>query len=137
MIVVREKALQEFLNELIDRRPKTRKTPSSGGTSNKIFAEDSIELRLALLLLQEIRKNKPDFKQPHLEAWAQEIDRMIRIDGRSPERIAQVIRWAQSDHGDGSRWRGWAANILSAAKLREKFDVLEIRMGARRSRWDD
>ena len=40
---------------------------------------------------------------------------MIRRDGRRPERIREVILWAQND----SFWR---KNILSTGSLRDKFD---------------
>ena len=55
----------------------------------KIYVEGSDELRLSTFLLEEIRKNKPDFKQPNLQSWAKEVDLMIRRDGRKPERIRQ------------------------------------------------
>jgi phage replication O-like protein O len=97
----------------------------------KIHVEGSTELRLAALLLEEIQKNKPNFKQPNLQTWAKEIDLMLRRDKRSVEAIERVIRWAQSDHGDGERWKGWAAVILSAGKLRGKFDELELRIQER------
>lgn len=45
---------------------------------------------------------------------------MIRLDKRSPERIAQLICWAQHDEF-------WMLNILSMDKLREKFDALELK----------
>jgi len=86
-----------------------------------IYVEGSNELRLATLLLEEIRKNKPDFKQPNLQSWAKEIDLMIRRDGRKPERIRQVILWCQGDPF-------WRSNILSTSKLRKQFDTLEIQM---------
>lgn len=49
--------------------------------------------------------------------WAEEIDRMIRIDKRTFDEVKAMIRYAQAD----SFWR---TNILSAKKLREKFDTL-------------
>lgn len=55
------------------------------------------------------------------EKWLVEMDRLIRIDDRDPELILQVIDWCQQDQF----WRG---NILSAGKLREKFDQLVVRM---------
>jgi len=88
----------------------------------------SDDVRLASLLFSEIRKRKPDYKTPDLKKWAKHIDRMIRLDGRNPARIAEVIRWCQADEGDGS-WQGWQNNILCTEKLREKFDALELRMG--------
>ena len=55
------------------------------------------------------------------EGWLVEMDRLIRLDGRDPELILQVIDWCQADEF----WRG---NILSSKKLREKFDQLLVRM---------
>jgi hypothetical protein len=86
-----------------------------------LFVEDSEPLRLAQFLLQEILKNKPTLKRPNLQAWAGDIDLLLRRDGRTSKRIREVISWTQ---GDSFWWR----NILSARKLREQFDTLEARM---------
>lgn len=85
------------------------------------FVEGSDELRLATLLFSEIRKRKPDFKQPNLQSWAKEIDKMLRLDKRKPERIEAVILWCQTDDF-------WQDNILSTHKLRRQFDQLELKM---------
>ena len=53
--------------------------------------------------------------------WHQAMDRLNRIDGYTPEQIRQVIDWSQQDEF-------WQGNILSAPKLREKFDQLKTRM---------
>jgi hypothetical protein len=78
--------------------------------------------KLAALLQSEIHRNKPDYKitQAQLRNWAVTADRMIRLDGRTDERIASLIRWVQQDEF-------WMANILSMDTLREKFDQLEMR----------
>jgi len=89
---------------------------------NKTFSSDSAEVRLAELLFDLIRQRNPEYKAPNLQAWARHVDLMIRIDKRSPERIEQVIRWAAKDPF-------WSRNILSTAKLREKFDALTMKMG--------
>ena len=47
---------------------------------------------------------------------------MIRLDGRTPERIEAVIRWCRED-------AFWQSNILSTTKLRKHFDRLELQMG--------
>jgi hypothetical protein len=72
--------------------------------------------------LHLILEEKPDFRRPDLDRWAAEIDRMLRLDGRTPERIEAVIRWCRRD-------AFWQSNILSTAKLRKHFDRLELRMG--------
>lgn len=53
--------------------------------------------------------------------WHQAMDRLERIDGYAPDQIQQVIDWSQQNEF-------WQGNILSAAKLREKFDQLKTRM---------
>ncbi len=100
------------------------KQPTDG---KKTYLESSEEFQLAKLLFDEIRMRKPDFKEQNLQAWARHIDLMMHKDNRKPDRIAQVIRWVQADSGNGS-WQGWQNNILSAKKLREKFDKLELSM---------
>ena len=85
------------------------------------FLSDSDELRLAAMLFELIRERKTDFKKPNLHSWAKHIGHMIRLDGRTPDRIEKVMRWAMDDSF-------WQTNILSTAKLRSKFDQLERKM---------
>lgn len=59
--------------------------------------------------------------------WKQAADRLIRIDGYTPDQIRQVIDWSQQDEF-------WQGNILSMPKLREKFDQLKTRMLNERNR---
>ncbi len=87
----------------------------------KIFKEKSVEYRLANLLLKEILKWKPDLKLPNLQSWSKDIDLMIQRDSRIDKDIAKVIVWCQLDSF-------WQSNILSANKLRSKFDTLQGRM---------
>lgn|GEM_PF-2780654 len=87
--------------------------------------------RLSQLLFDLIRQRKPDCKPPNLREWAVVVDCMIRLDSRKPERIEAVIRWCQADTTPrGPNGFCWANNILSTAKLREKFDRLELEMDA-------
>ena len=88
---------------------------------NKYFSKDSNEYLLAGHLLTEIRKNNENYKQPNLQDWAKNIDLMMRVDNRSPQKIQEVIEWCQQDDF-------WHPNILSTKKLRDKFDVLVAKM---------
>jgi len=88
----------------------------------KPFVQGSIELELASFLLEQIRRNKPDFKEPHLQVWGKELSLMILRDKREPGRIREVISWTQADSF-------WFKNILSPGKLRKQFDRIEIEMG--------
>lgn len=89
----------------------------------KTFAEDSDAYRVSLFLFNCIAHRKPDFKKPNLQAWARHADLMLRVDKRELESVQKVIRWSQTDDF-------WQSNILSTAKLREKFDQLEDKMNS-------
>jgi hypothetical protein len=78
-------------------------------------------MELAQWLLDCIKKNKPDFKEPNLSDWADAIRLMMERDKRKHETIQNVIEWCQLDSF-------WKSNILSADKLRKQFDKLEIQM---------
>jgi uncharacterized protein YdaU (DUF1376 family) len=82
--------------------------------------------QLAALLKSEILRNKADFKisQAQERKWAVTTERMLRLDGRSQEQVAALIRWAQQDEF-------WMANVLSMETLREKFDQLSLKAQAK------
>lgn len=86
----------------------------------KTFMSDSTEYRLSNLLLKEIQKNNPNQKKPNLQTWSADIDKMVRLDNRTPDDIKEIIIWAQNDDF-------WRSNILSTAKLRKKYDALWIK----------
>lgn len=74
--------------------------------------------RLCELLADLMVKN--GCRRPTItETWIVDMERLIRIDERPPEKIEVAIRWCQSD----SFWRG---NILSPRKLRAKYDQLRL-----------
>lgn len=112
-----------------DDQPATSKRPHTNikEVKNKTFLSDSVEVRLSELLFEKILSVNPTHKKLNTQKWAREIDRMIRIDHRSPEDIRRVIEWCQSDPF-------WQSNILSTAKLREKFDQLTVKMGAEKGK---
>lgn len=78
--------------------------------------------KLATIFKDEILRNKPDYKitVSQLRNWAVIADRMMRLDGRTKDGIAELIRWVQWDDF-------WRTNVLSMDKLREKFDQLEMK----------
>ncbi|EGX6617201.1 GntR family transcriptional regulator [Salmonella enterica] len=62
-------------------------------------------------------------KDPNWTAWANEIRLMRTIDGRTHRQICDLFGRVQRDPF-------WCRNVLSPAKLREKWDDLVIRLGA-------
>ena len=114
--------LDNYKSHTESQNKGTQKEHRSHAKNNKDkYSLTSNEVRLSNLLLCETRKRKPDFREPHIQSWAKHIDRMIRLDNRTPEKIEAVIQWCQQDPF-------WQNNILSTAKLREQFDQLELKM---------
>jgi len=84
------------------------------------FDVDNEQYQLAILLRTGILKNLPKARVPddkNLTKWAATIDKMIRLDKRTPEEIREVINFAITDEF-------WSTNILSASSLRKQFDRL-------------
>lgn len=101
--------------------PETPHSKVKESKGEKDFSSDSEEFRLSNLLLSKILLRNPEHKKPDLGKWSKQIDYMIRLDNRDPQKIANVIDWAQNDSF-------WMNNILSTSKLREKFDDLVLKM---------
>ena len=95
--------------------------PKPNPKKTKTFLLDSIEYQLAELLFTEILKSNEDHKKPNLQTWSLQIDLMIRVDNRIPDKIKEVILWCQRDSF-------WQSNILSTKKLRAQYDQLLINM---------
>lgn len=84
--------------------------------------------RLSGVLADLILQNNPSNtrlnngkREATVKRWAVDIDKLIRIDGKTAGEIERVIRWCQSDSF-------WKLIILSGAKLREKWDQLTVKM---------
>lgn len=90
----------------------------------KIFAEDSFEMRCVKRLSDSMVARLPSAKVPTTasdkQKWADEIEKMKRLDKRSEEDIWKVLGFAIADPF-------WQANIRSTRKLREKFEQLYLK----------
>jgi phage replication O-like protein O len=112
----------------LSKKRHTKETLSKeNSTKEKLFADNSDEFRLAELLFSLIRGNDSKAKEPNMQSWARHVDKMIRLDNRTPEEIEAVIYWSQKDSF-------WKSNILSTGKLRERFPTLNIQMQGGRNR---
>ena len=86
-------------------------------TSRSKLKFETHHLKLAELLYKEILHNNPQHKKPNLESWANDFRLMMEKDKREGKEIQELILFSQSHDF-------WYKNILSAGKLREKYDVL-------------
>lgn len=85
-------------------------------TEEDVKIEDR-SLTLATGMFQCILTHNRKMKQPNIQKWAEEFERLMRIDKREYADIVDMIKWAQKHDF-------WHTNILSPKKLREKWDVL-------------
>lgn len=102
--------------------PEPSPSPSPSPENSECHIVDPDVAELADLLADRILENHPDNslsrdRGRRVISWREEIERLIRIDKRAPAEVRAMIEWCQAD----SFWR---ANILSAKKLREKWDML-------------
>lgn len=82
---------------------------------------------LANYLLESIRKYDPTHKYhknpPALNGWVLDIERAMRLDGRTQEQLEFIIDYIYRHNGKHSDF--WAGNIESGKKLRKHFDKIK------------
>lgn len=111
------KVAQEKKNKKNKNDKKNENTVPSCPNSDEPD-ELAAETELAEQLAQIILDYDPQARVPRsFKTWAKTIDRMIRIDKRTPEQILWLFRWSQNDEF-------WNPNIRSPDKLRKQWDKL-------------
>ncbi|MFJ4107909.1 hypothetical protein [Oerskovia enterophila] len=96
---------------------KRDSTSDADATDGGSFSDDVH--RLCDLLAELIRANGHKVGTVGT-TWHQACDRLIRLDGYTPEQIEWIARWATTDEF-------WAGNIRSMSTLRDKFSTLKAR----------
>lgn len=86
-----------------------------------IYDQDSTPYKLSVRFLEKIRRNHPEFKEPNLQKWSSDFQLMLEKDSRKLEEITYIIDWCQQDSF-------WKSNILSPVNLRNKYDVLVMKI---------
>lgn len=97
---------------------------SSSGIADTLPRRDDVEVLLDLLDAEIARNGSkvPMRNKRNRDAMRLLIDR----DGHTPQQVAAAIRWSQQN-------TFWMSNILSAVKLRERYDQLRLQAGRERS----
>lgn len=102
--------------------------PIPNPKNNKQHGDDEA-MRLATLLLEKSRAHDPKIAigkdKQTITSWSKDIEKLIRLDKRTPEEVESVILWCK---GKGNFW---IPNIMSGKKLREKFPTLFAQMSTR------
>jgi len=91
----------------------------------KTYEVDSVEYKSTQYLIKKILERDPGAKVPktetQIQGWCVHIDRILRLDKRSPEQLREVLMYAATDSF-------WSGVVLSTKGLREKFDKLVANM---------
>lgn len=107
-------------------RPDPTPIEEAKASSSEIAEAIRPDVKALLDLLdQELASNEVRRLPKRNKANVSAMRLLIDKDGFEPEQVARVIRWCQAN----SFWRG---NIMSASKLREKFE--QLRAHANRER---
>jgi hypothetical protein len=108
---------------------KTNSIVATEVDDEEIVAEDSETFKQALVvakhLANRLSQSIDTYKMPTestLRKWAKDIDRAIRLDGRTEEQLVAVVDYIHDKD------TFWVANIKSGKKLRDQFDTLWYRM---------
>ncbi len=94
--------------------PEVKEPPAKPASAHPSGAAEE----LSVFFFQKLKEEKKDFKEPNLKKWAIEIDRIIRIDKRSPEEVADFIVWVRQDESF------WKAVCLSPENLRKNWEKI-------------
>ncbi|WP_227989165.1 hypothetical protein [Morganella morganii] len=78
------------------------------------------DLKVAQWIFQLITRISPSAKTPNWSGWANDVRLMREQDSRTHSDICQMFKFANQDSF-------WKSNILSPAKLREKWTQLEAK----------
>lgn len=123
------------------QEPNLGKPKSENRTSLEVLTKNDLEeknfpplvtlgqgeaIKLANFLADKIAENGS--KRPTVtEAWVTDMNRLMKIDGRTFDQIKSAIEWCQDD----SFWR---SNIMSPGKLRKQYDQLRLKASQQKSK---
>lgn len=104
--------------------PETSLEPSIEPSTIYVPTQESE--RLSNLLADSVHRRTG--RRPTVtKAWITTMERMLRIDHRSPQDVEGCIGWVENHDF-------WATNILSPDKLRKHFDRLKLQAASERKR---
>jgi hypothetical protein len=86
----------------------------------KIWEETSIEYRLAKLMFNSLKLMNPDYTEPNLHRWADDMDLIVRVDKKLPEEVVALMRCIYNDNFE-------MTVVLSPAKLRKRYKDLALK----------
>jgi len=100
------------------KKEKSKEEPSQTMKDALVLADLLFDLHKKIVPNYHSGKDIEKIKRD----WAQDIEKIIRLDKKSPDVVRQVIEWAKNPDCF------WFPNIQSGSKLRKQFEMLYSQM---------
>lgn len=97
----------------------TRPDPTHKEEALASSVEIREDVKMLCELLSDLIASNGSLKPNIGKTWTDSARRMIDLDGREPDKAANLIRWSQAN-------AFWRKNILSMPTFREKYDQLRL-----------
>ena len=114
-----EKPMQDKIR--LDKNRKETNVEAEPKRSKFSFSDN--QMRFAKAVYEKVKVITPKMKEPNLESWANTARLLNEVDGADLNDVWKVFSWANADSF-------WSLNILSLAKLRDKYPDLSAKMKA-------
>jgi len=117
-----------LMQSRVDKSRVDKKSVSTNGTDFPNSCEFLDEAKeIATYLLESIKEYDPTHKYnsnaPSINSWVLDIERAMRLDGRTKEQLEFIIDYIYKANGKHSDF--WAGNVESGKKLRKHFDKIK------------
>jgi len=97
----------------------TRPDPTPKEEAKASSVEIREDVKTICALLADLIESNGSLRPNVGKTWTDSARRMIDLDGREPDKAANLIRWSQGN-------TFWRKNILSMPTFREKYDQLRL-----------
>lgn len=94
---------------------------AQSGTDKHIAAKYSADaLKMANWLWQQVQSRYPYVNEPNIEQWADDIDKLVRVDKQPLDYIKLALLFSQQD-------TFWRQQVRSGANLRKHYEKLLVK----------
>jgi uncharacterized protein DUF4373 len=93
--------------------------------SAKEFTDDSLEMKISRYLFKVLLKSDQNNKEPNFQNWCIDVDKILRLDKRTPDDIKKVINYAHDPKNANDKF-SWIPNLRCPRKLREHFTTVLV-----------
>ena len=114
---------QVTTNNNVKNEENENKPSVSAKPKRSKFSFSDNQMRFAKAVYEKVKLITPKMKEPNLESWANTARLLNEVDGADLNDVWKVFSWANADSF-------WSVNILSLAKLRDKYPDLSAKMQA-------